>query len=518
MSQPKNPKRLESVPLVTVVMPAYNAGKFIREAIESILNQDFKRFELIVIDDCSRDNTYRIAKEYEKDLRVRVYRNGQRLGDAKTRNRILARARGKYIAPHDADDIMLQGRLKYQCDFLEQHPAIGVVFGKGIVVNEKLTKILFPIVPANNDQTHVNRSRMIGKLPLAFNHGTALIRKKHVLRAGKYESSLPLGVDARLMRRIFRLTPFYFLNKFCFVYRRQMQSICRSRLRESLDSMRKIFSLPEKKRGAVLTFLINGKWIRIRAQSPALAKTLRWRLNFYAWLAHRRKRRKNEKIIDFRPKDHMEWGHLSDQDRFLEGFLRPFAATLLRSGKVIVDAGLVSCHDGGVLIFAEKKNRDEAMLSFLNRDFFYHSSGNPILYQRHRKFYGQSFVDPLTISTPAVSINARADSWGQFWNPILGKYCLNVCFYRTYLIGKQCQISKVLFIQNVAEARVARTRKISFTEAYSLYARARGGPGAVETLKTDCIVKKMLRQTQSFLIKGPQEKLKQAVSKFNPCR
>ena len=93
------------VDLVTILMPARNAGKFIDTAIRSIINQTYREWELIVCDDCSSDNTFdRIQYYAEMDNRIRVYRNSQQLGYLKTCNRLYVYADGEFVAFQDADD------------------------------------------------------------------------------------------------------------------------------------------------------------------------------------------------------------------------------------------------------------------------------------------------------------------------------------------------------------------------------------------------------------------------------
>ena len=92
-------------PLVTIIMPAYNVSKYIEEAITSVIEQTFIEWELIVIDDCSKDNTFQIAQELaKKDSRIKVLKNDINMGVAKTRNRGLDIFKGKYVALLDSDD------------------------------------------------------------------------------------------------------------------------------------------------------------------------------------------------------------------------------------------------------------------------------------------------------------------------------------------------------------------------------------------------------------------------------
>ena len=89
-------------PMVSVIMPVYNGEKYIRKALESILNQTFQDFELIIIDDCGNDSSMIIVNEY-KDSRIRVFHNNVNKGIAFSRNRAIQESKGKYIAIMDDD-------------------------------------------------------------------------------------------------------------------------------------------------------------------------------------------------------------------------------------------------------------------------------------------------------------------------------------------------------------------------------------------------------------------------------
>jgi len=130
------------VPLVSVLMTAFNREKYIAEAIESVLASTYKNFELIIVDDCSKDSTVAIARHYEsKDARVKVYVNERNLGDYPNRNRAASLASGKYIKYLDADDILYNYALVVMLSYMEECPDAG--FGlASIVSNVKLFLIL----------------------------------------------------------------------------------------------------------------------------------------------------------------------------------------------------------------------------------------------------------------------------------------------------------------------------------------------------------------------------------------
>ncbi len=116
---------MNAIPKISVVLPVYNGEKYLREAVESILNQSFEDFELILVDDGSTDSTPTIIKNFN-DSRIRTIRLNTNGGIVTALNKGLSAARGKYIARMDADDVSLPERLKKQYKFMENHPEIDV--------------------------------------------------------------------------------------------------------------------------------------------------------------------------------------------------------------------------------------------------------------------------------------------------------------------------------------------------------------------------------------------------------
>ena len=114
------------VPLVSVLMPVYKTAPYLREALDSMLCQTFKDFELIVLDDCSPDNAEEILDAYD-DSRIVRYKGEKNVGLSDVLNVGIEMARGKYIAHMDSDDISLPQRLQVQVDYLEKHPDVDLV-------------------------------------------------------------------------------------------------------------------------------------------------------------------------------------------------------------------------------------------------------------------------------------------------------------------------------------------------------------------------------------------------------
>ncbi len=115
------------MPAITVLMPVYNAEKYLKQAIESILNQTFTDFEFLIINDCSTDNSLKIIRQmHDVDNRIRLVNNEKNLKLTSSLNKGIDLAKGKYIARMDADDISMPQRLEKQYEFMERYHEIGI--------------------------------------------------------------------------------------------------------------------------------------------------------------------------------------------------------------------------------------------------------------------------------------------------------------------------------------------------------------------------------------------------------
>ena len=107
--------------LVSIIMPSYNTGKYIAETIGSVFSQTYNNWEIIIVDDCSTDNTDEIVKLFLQDGRIRYYKNIKNSGAAFSRNRALREARGRWIAFLDSDDLWLPKKLENQISFMKKN-------------------------------------------------------------------------------------------------------------------------------------------------------------------------------------------------------------------------------------------------------------------------------------------------------------------------------------------------------------------------------------------------------------
>ncbi|MDR1764349.1 MAG: glycosyltransferase [Dysgonamonadaceae bacterium] len=157
---------------ISVLLPAYNAEKYLREAVDSILNQTFTDFELLIVNDGSTDSTEEIILSYS-DSRIRYEKNDGNHGLIYTLNRGLTLCKGKYIARMDSDDIALPDRFQAQFDYMEQNPETGVC-GTNIEVfyddaPQCFTKVWFP----ESDR----EVRAYTYFQAAFCHPSVMLRK-----------------------------------------------------------------------------------------------------------------------------------------------------------------------------------------------------------------------------------------------------------------------------------------------------------------------------------------------------
>lgn len=124
--------------MVTIIMPAYNAEKYISEAIESVLAQTYDDWELLVINDCSTDNTQLIAENYARiDNRVRILNNEVNKGVAGTRNVGIDNATTEWVAFLDSDDMWSADKLEKQLAFIENHSEAKLVFTASAFISEE---------------------------------------------------------------------------------------------------------------------------------------------------------------------------------------------------------------------------------------------------------------------------------------------------------------------------------------------------------------------------------------------
>ena len=130
--------KTQKQPLVSVIMPVYNAERHVEKAVESILSQTYKNIELVVVDDFSTDNTYPLLMALaKKDKRIKLSRNEKNLGVSNTVKRTIDKATGEFLARMDADDVAFANRIHKQVEYLTLHTDVVAVGGQCQVIDEK---------------------------------------------------------------------------------------------------------------------------------------------------------------------------------------------------------------------------------------------------------------------------------------------------------------------------------------------------------------------------------------------
>jgi len=216
MILPEEHKKLQTArenndPRVTVLMPAYNCEEYVRDAIDSILNQSFTDFEFLIINDGSTDKTKEIITSYH-DSRIRYMENELNIGIVATLNKGAELARGELIARMDADDISLPKRLKLQVEFMDNNPEVGVV-GTWARLVDKKGSMLGRVCKASG--------KVLGArywVPSPIIHPSAVIRRS-LLLANLYRPHAWHSEDYDLWLRMVKSTRIDNLQKFLLLYR-----------------------------------------------------------------------------------------------------------------------------------------------------------------------------------------------------------------------------------------------------------------------------------------------------------
>lgn len=181
------------MPKVSVIVPSFNLGKYIAQTIESVLNQTFQDFEIIITDDGSIDNSVSEIKKF-KDERIKLFQLEKNSGFAYALNHSIPKSNGEYIALLSADDIFLPEKLQKQVDFLDNNPSIGAVFSLAELTNDKGVSITNKGILYQSifNQPNRDRYRWLNHFFYYGNclcHPSAVIRRSCIEDVGMYENN-----------------------------------------------------------------------------------------------------------------------------------------------------------------------------------------------------------------------------------------------------------------------------------------------------------------------------------------
>lgn len=220
------------MPLVSVIMPVYNAQLYLAEAVESILNQTFSDFEFITIDDGSTDKSLKILQRYAAlDDRI-VLVSRRNTGIVGALNEGIAMARGEYIARMDADDVSMPSRLEQQIGYMAENPNCVAVGGLMLMVDPSGSPLMvWDIARTHEEIDRLHMSGHGGAMP----HAASMLRRDALLSVGGYRAGVH-AEDLDLFLRLAEIGELCNLPVVVYKYRQQFSSLCHTKRNLIWDS------------------------------------------------------------------------------------------------------------------------------------------------------------------------------------------------------------------------------------------------------------------------------------------
>jgi glycosyltransferase involved in cell wall biosynthesis len=277
-------------PIVAVIMPVYNAAKYLPDVLESILAQTYQEFEIVAVNDGSTDESAAVLARYAaRDARIRVITQ-ENAGCGAARNRAIALARGKYIAQQDADDLSAPMRLEKQVAFLDSHPDIAAVYCRIAWADENLRPSQGVCIP--EDDAAIRRA-----LPRGNILSNCFMMRAHVLRAiSGYRDAFLCSGDYDLHLRLIEVGKIWCLPEALYIVRKHAGQISttQQQQQDEYGTLAKVFARERKKLGrdSYDAFASKGGF-------DAFLKDYAFRYEFNLFVAARKMRRLD--IADARP-------------------------------------------------------------------------------------------------------------------------------------------------------------------------------------------------------------------------
>lgn len=243
-------------PAISVLLPVYNGERYLEQAIRSVLGQSFTNFELLVLDDGSKDKSRVLAERLAAyDGRVHVRSRSNR-GLVPTLNELIGLARGRYLARMDADDIARPDRFRRQVEFLDAHPEVVCVGGAQALIDEK-GRFLTTIVPPL-DNASIQASVLAGHGAIC--HPSAMIRSSAMAEVGGYDPTMRHCEDLDLWLRLGELGHLANLPDVVLKYRLDPGSVSSRHWEEQRGNARLACEAAWKRRGITGQFEAGAPW------------------------------------------------------------------------------------------------------------------------------------------------------------------------------------------------------------------------------------------------------------------
>ena len=217
------------MPKVSIVLPVYNGERYIKKAVDSILNQSFSDFELIVVNDCSTDNTMKILGSYDDD-RIIIINNIENQKLPKSLNIGFKRAKGDYLTWTSDDNEYHPDALKSLVDILDKYPEVGLVYSDYILIDEDDKPIKESILP---EPDSIMTGNCVG--------ACFLYRKTIADLVGEYDYTLFLAEDYDYWLRIYENSKMYHLSEVLYNYRTHRNSLSKTKTDKVVSQTSKLW-------------------------------------------------------------------------------------------------------------------------------------------------------------------------------------------------------------------------------------------------------------------------------------
>ena len=211
--------------LVSVIIPSYNRSKYLRQTIESVLDQTYSNIELFVVDDGSTDDSLDVARSYGERLTVLQHPNGQNKGQSASINVGIESATGEFIAILDSDDYWMLDKLEKQVRFFREHPEIGLVYGNCEYVDAN-GNVLHRLYGDEHVEASDPSRVLLNCYFLLPNN--SLVRRIEFDKAGRFEESYRAAQDHDMAIRVAEVTQLGYIPDVLFCYRRHDESISKN--------------------------------------------------------------------------------------------------------------------------------------------------------------------------------------------------------------------------------------------------------------------------------------------------
>lgn len=199
-------------PKISVIMSVYDGEKYLDESIQSILNQTFKDFEFIIINDCSTDNSLYIIKQYAtKDKRIVLIENEENIGLTKSLNEGLKIAKGKYIARMDADDVALSERFNKQYNYLEKNKNVFLLGTSAMMIDEDGNRSIkiTAITQEKKIYSRLRKKNTIIHSSIMFRNDFELFYRENFKYAQDYDLYLRVLSEGKIIKNILEVLLYY---------------------------------------------------------------------------------------------------------------------------------------------------------------------------------------------------------------------------------------------------------------------------------------------------------------------